>query len=185
MSIDVISNVLGDLNLTEREKIDSICNHLQDYCLQTDHILNCYRTLMRLKFDLTELVKDAEQDSARMITRVLDAVNTELKIVEYQIDHPQLMFKNEIPKFERKHWTASVSGLVEIIYLMQNCVDNGNVEIAEIAVWFEYIFHVNLKNIYKLIEQIASRENKTKFLDQQKLVLINFLEELSLRKPRK
>ena len=89
-----------------------------------------------------------------------------------------------MPKFERKHWTASIPGLVEIIYLIKDSVDNGNVEIKEIADWFEYIFQVNLDNIYKIIEQIAKRQKtKTKFLDEQVLNFHKFFEDFSIRKP--
>lgn len=184
MSISVIFNVLSDSNLSEREKFDSVCNHLQEFCPQSDHILNCFRKLNRLKSELIEFSKDADKNGERFIVRVLNAVNTELKIVKYQIENPQLMAKNEMPKFKRKHWTASIPGLVEIIYLMKNCVDHGNVEVKEIADWFEYIFQVKLNNIYKIIEQIASRKSKTKFLDEEMLNLTKFLEDFSVRKPR-
>ena len=89
-----------------------------------------------------------------------------------------------MPKFERKHWTASIPGLVEIIYLIKDCIDNGDVEIKEIADWFEYIFQVKLDNIYKIIEQISKRKKtKTKFLDEQMLNFRKFLEDFSIRKP--
>ena len=89
-----------------------------------------------------------------------------------------------MPKFKRRHWTASVSGLVEIIYLIKNCVDHGNIEIKEIADWFEFIFQVKLDNIYKIIEQIANRKkNKTKFLDEAKQNLLKYFEDFSLRNP--
>ena len=184
MKIDVIITVLGDFSLSEKEKYDSICCNLQEYCLQPDHILNCYRALNILKSELIELTKDADTGGERVIARVLNAVKIELKIVEYQIGNPHLMVKNEIPKFKRKHWTASIPGLVEIIYLMKNCIDDGNVEVKEIADWFEYIFQVRLDNIYKIIEQIANRKkSKTKFLDEEMLNLAKFLDEFSLRNP--
>jgi len=183
MGIDEIINVLSNSDLLEKKKFDLICSNLHQYSLQSDHILESYRTLKRLKSELTELSKDADHEEKKIITKTLDAVKTELKIIEYQIDNPRLMVKNEMPKLNRKHWTASTSGLVEIIYLMKNCVDHGNVEVREIANWFEYIFQVKLDNIYKIIEQISNRKkNKTKFLDEEKLKLMKFLEEFSLRK---
>jgi hypothetical protein len=137
-----------------------------------------------LKLELSELAKDVEPDGVRVIRRIIDAVTIELDIVKCRIDHPELAHHDEMPNFKRKHWTASIPGLVEIIYLMKDCVDNGNVEIKEIADWFEYIFQVKLGNIYKIIEQIAKRKkNKTKFLDEQKLKFITFLENFSLRIP--
>jgi hypothetical protein len=141
--------------------------------------------LNTLKLELLVISKDAEPNSKMLIRRVTNAISTELDIIKYQIDHPLLMQKNEMPKFRRKHWTASIPGLVEIIYLIKDSVDNGNVEIKEIADWFEYIFQVKLDNIYKIIEQIANRKknSKTKFLDEQKLNLIQFLDNFSARPP--
>jgi len=84
-----------------------------------------------------------------------------------------------------ENFRLAITGLVEIIYLIKGCVDNGNVEIKAIADWFEYIFQVRLNNIYKIIEQISkNKKNKTRFLDEQKLNLVKFLEEFSLREPR-
>ena len=186
MKVDVIVSVLSDSFLSEREKFETICNNLQEYCLQPNHILNCYRVLNTLKLELSELVKDTDSGGEKIIRRVINATTTELEIVKYQIEHPELMVKAkiEMPKFERKHWTASIPGLVEIIYLIKDSVDNGNVEIKEIADWFEYIFQVKLDNIYKIIEQIAKRKKtKTKFLDEQMLNFSNFLENFSIRKP--
>ena len=185
MKSDLIICVLNDSSLSEREKFETICNDLQEYINQPDHILNCYRALNTLKSELSELSKDADSGSERIFRRVINSINTEVDIVRYQIDHPGLMQKSEIPKFKRRHWTASVTGLVEIIYLIKDCVDNGNVEIKEIADWFEYIFQVKLDNIYKIIEQIArKKKSKTRFLDEQKLNFVKFLEDFSLRKPR-
>jgi len=185
MKTDVIIRVLNDSSLSETDKFETICNSLQEYSEHPDHILNCYRVLNTLKLELLELSKDADQSSERIFRRVTNAISTELDIVRYQIDHPELMQKCEIPRFKRKHWTASIPGLVEIIYLIKDCVDNGNVEIKEIAEWCEYIFQVKLDNIYKIIEQIANRKkSKTKFLDEQKLNFVKFLEDFSTRNPR-
>ena len=183
MDIDEIISVLSDSNLLEKNKIDLVYTNLHKYCLQPDHILDCYRALKRLKSELTELSKDADHDRKKIVSKALTMVKTEIKIIEYQIDNPNLMVRNEMSKLNKMHWTASTSGLVEIIYLMKNCVDNGNVEVKEIADWFEYIFQVKLDNIYKIIEQISNRKkNKTKFLDEEKLNLLKFLEDFSLRK---
>jgi len=186
MNVDVIIGILNDSNYSDKEKFETICIILQEYSTQPDNILNCYRVLSTLKLELLLLSKDADQSSKMIIRRIINAISTELDIIKYQIDHPELMRKNDMPKFKRKHyWTASVPGLVEIIYLIKDCVDNGNVEIKELADWFEYIFQVKLDNIYKIIEQIANRkrDSKTKFLDEQKLNFVKFLEDFSDRNP--
>ena len=186
MKTDLIICVLNDSSLSEKEKFETICDNLQKYIEQPGHILNCYRALNTLYLELHELSKDADSGSERIIRRITNAISTELDIVKYQIDHPALMQKNEMPKFKRKFWTATIPGLVEIIYLIKDSVDNGNVEIKEIADWFEYIFQVKLDNIYKIIEQIANRKkSKTKFLDEQKLNFVKFLEDFSSRNPRR
>jgi len=185
MKADIIINILNNSNLCDKNKFETICNILQEYSTQPDNILNCYRVLSTLKLELLLLSRDADNNSKMIIRRIINAVSTELDIIKYKIDHPELIPKEEIPKFQRKHWTASVSGLVEIIYLMKDCVDNGNVEIKELADWFEYIFQIKLDNIYKIIEQIANRkkDSKTKFLDEQKLNFVKFLEDFSTRNP--
>ena len=185
MNFDVIIQVLNDTSLSDKDKIEKICNILQVYSAQPGNILNCYRVLSTLKLELLVLSKDADHSSRMIIRRIITAVSTELDIIKYQIGHPELMQKNEMPQFKRKHWTASIPGLVEIIYLIKNSVDNGNVEIKELADWFEYIFQVKLDNIYKIIEQIANRkkDSKTKFLDEQKLNFVKFLEDFSTRNP--
>ena len=185
MNADMIIGILNDSSLSEKEKLETICNILQGYSTQPDNILNCYRVLNTLKLELLVLSRDADPSTRIIIRRVTNAISTELDIIKYQIDHPLLMQKNEMPKFKRKHWTGSIPGLVEIIYLIKDCVDNGNVEIKEIADWFEYIFQVKLDNIYKIIEQIANRKknSKTKFLDEQKLNLVKFLDDFSTRNP--
>jgi len=186
MNIGVINNVLSDSNLSEREKTISICNHLKEYCLQQNHILNCFRGLNTLKSELSELVKDADLEGEKILRRVIKAIKTELKIVIYQIEHPELKANNTMgmPKFKRLHWTASKTGIVEIIYLIRDCVNKGDVEAKEIADWFEYIFQIDLENMYKLIEQVADRrKTKTKFLDEQILIFSKFLENFSIREP--
>ena len=183
MNAEIIIGIINDSNLSDKEKIETICSILQMYGTQPDNILSCYRVLSTLKLELLVFAKDADQNNKMIIRRIINAISTELDIIRYQIDHPLLMQKSEMPKFQRKHWTGSVSGLVEIIYLMKDCVDNGNIEIKEIADWFEYIFQVKLDNIYKIIEQIANRkkDSKTKFLDEQKLNFVKFLDDFSSR----
>jgi len=185
MNIDEIIRMLSDSNLSDKEKLETICEHFRNHSSQPGQIIDWYRVLNTLKFELSELTKDADPGTERVTRRVINAISIELEILEHVIEHPELVPKDEIPKFSRKHWTASITGLVEIICVIKDNVNNGNVEIKEIANWFEYIFQVKLDNIYKIIEQIAERKkNKTKFLDEQRLNFAKYLEDFSLRKPR-
>ncbi|MBN2743984.1 MAG: RteC domain-containing protein [Marinilabiliaceae bacterium] len=65
------------------------------------------------------------------------------------------------------YWTSNKIGLTELIYAIHaaKCINNGNVEIKEIAQFFEQAFHVDLGDFYHDFKQIKARCNQTKFID--------------------
>lgn len=73
-------------------------------------------------------------------------------------------------KFSEKSpltWSASKSGLVELIYALHGmqCFNGGHVEISEIARFIEKSFNIDLGNFYKTIHEIKNRKTgRTKFL---------------------
>ena len=80
MNSELIISILSDSNLSEKEKLEKICHHLKECSIQPNHILNCYRVLNTLKFELSELAKDADPGSERIFRRVTNAITTELDI---------------------------------------------------------------------------------------------------------
>ena len=70
MKVELIVSILENSSLSEKEKFETICNNLQEYCLQPNHILNCYRVLNTLKLELAELFKDADSDAEKILRLV-------------------------------------------------------------------------------------------------------------------
>jgi len=66
-------------------------------------------------------------------------------------------------------WTESTASLVELIYALHSsgAINNGNIEIHELAQTFEKMFNVKLDDYYRTFLDIKGRKkSKTKFLDK-------------------
>jgi hypothetical protein len=77
-------------------------------------------------------------------------------------------------------WTESKTALIELIYALhaQKTFNNGKIDIAEMANYFEKIFDIDLGEIYRAQNEIKNRKiNKTKFLDILKENLIKRFDE--------
>jgi len=87
----------------------------------------------------------------------------------YKIDHPDQTFA-ELPTLQ---WTDSKSGLIELIYALQEkgCFNNGGASLKQITTFFEKVFKVELGNTSRTFQVIMSR----------KLDYANFLEKLKQR----
>ncbi len=65
-------------------------------------------------------------------------------------------------------WTASKSGLIELVYALHynRVINNGNADIKDIALAFQQVLHFDLGDFYKTFNEIKSRKiSRTKFLD--------------------
>ena len=78
------------------------------------------------------------------------------------------------------NWTESTASLVELIYALHcsGAINNGNIEINELAQIFEKIFNIKLDDYYRTFLDIRSRKkSKTKFLDKLKQDLLRRIED--------
>lgn len=81
----------------------------------------------------------------------------------------------------RLNWTGSKAALIELLYGLQSAgtFNNANVEIKQIAAYFEAVFDVDLGNFYRTFQEIRIRKkNRTSFLDTLKTCLINKMDEI-------
>lgn len=77
-------------------------------------------------------------------------------------------------------WTASKAALTELIYALHsnNVINNGNVEIKEIATSLQDALDFDLGDFYKTYSEIKSRKiSRTKFLDELSMGLIIQMEQ--------
>ena len=76
-------------------------------------------------------------------------------------------------------WTSSKSALTELIYALHHSrvVNNGNVDIKDIALSMQHLFNFDLTDFYKTYSEIKSRKkSRTKFLDELSTNLISQME---------
>lgn len=73
-------------------------------------------------------------------------------------------------------WTGAKVDLVELIYALQasNMINNGNVEIKEVASAMEQLFGIKVGDYYRMFLEIRMRKsNQSKLLDTLKMSLTN------------
>jgi hypothetical protein len=103
-------------------------------------------------------------------------LNTELAVMERK-DYTSN--KNFIISKGKYTWTDSKSALTEFVYAVHasKCINNGNIEIKEIADFLQSLFRIDLGDYYRDYLQIKNRQNQTKFIDSLKAALIQRINE--------
>lgn len=72
-------------------------------------------------------------------------------------------------------WTGNQTDLIELLYALveSGCLNNGNVQIKSVILYFQEIFHVDLKYYYHKYTDITNRKKeRTVFLDRLKICLL-------------
>ena len=75
------------------------------------------------------------------------------------------------PLLQEHHWTDKKTAAVELIYAIHaaGSVDNGQIDIIELANLFEIVFHIDLGDVYRLFINMRERKNsRTVYLDYLK-----------------
>jgi len=74
-------------------------------------------------------------------------------------------------KQNKINWTGTKTDLIELIYALHSsgAINNGNVEIKDMAILFQEMFNIDLGNYYHSFVEMRTRKiNQTKFLDKLK-----------------
>lgn len=87
--------------------------------------------------------------------------------------------RNDSYRKSKYAWTESKTALVELIYAIHasNCINNGSLDIKEIAQFVEYTFDIDLGDFYRTFLQIKTRQCSPKFIDTMRTALIKRIEE--------
>ncbi|WP_316824740.1 RteC domain-containing protein [Pedobacter miscanthi] len=98
-----------------------------------------------------------------------------------------LTAENAVVGKARMKWTGESLNLIEILYALHGSgqINNGRVELSEIAAAFQQLFQVNLSRYFRRFAEIKQRKgmSKTRFLDQMREVLIKKIEEADAYRP--
>ncbi|WP_163517961.1 RteC domain-containing protein [Gelidibacter japonicus] len=98
---------------------------------------------------------------------------------------PQTMEVTSATKAFQNHqklnWTGTKTDLTELIYALHSsgAINNGNVDIKDIALSLQDTFNIELGNYYHSFTEIRTRKiNQTKFLDKLKESLGKYIKSL-------
>jgi len=84
-------------------------------------------------------------------------------------------------KQHKLNWTGSKTDLIELIYGLHasGAINNGNVEIKDIAILFQEMLNIDLGNYYHSFVEMRTRKiNQTKFIDKLKKNLSEYIKSL-------
>jgi hypothetical protein len=89
------------------------------------------------------------------------------------------MNKNTFIPKGKYAWTDSKISLTELIYALHSArsINDGNIDIKELAKLVEYIFNIDLGDFYRDYLQMKGRQSSTKYLDSLKAALIKRMNE--------
>lgn len=141
--------------------------HLDKYYFQRGKpdiqlILDSFYFERDTKFSTSHDFKVAKILANEMLTVYLNNKLIRLEQYPHEIEDNSSCLKG-------KHaWTGSKTDLSEILYAIyvKGCLDNGNVDIKELADYFGIMFNVDLKDIYRIYLNIRCRKgSRTLFLD--------------------
>lgn len=106
--------------------------------------------------------------------KLFDFLNKEIaNIKSYEVT-------TELRNKKQLTWSDSKTNLVELIYALHTAkiINNGNIEIKDLALIAEKLFNIDLGNYYHTFIEIKARKtNQTKFLDHLKERLIKRIQD--------
>ena len=125
-----------------------------------------YLGLLRISYS-RHYFQDLEFSTARdMLLAKLKANNKFIIYLKNRMNEKQHLLRHEDFSL---HWTSSKSAMTELIYALYHsrAINNGNIDIKELAKALEYIFQFDLGDFYKIFAELKSRKkSRTKFLDE-------------------
>ena len=178
-----VLDLLKNEALNEHEKFIAFRECLETYCSREKKVLDLFRILKDVEVELKTCLTGKEPVNVEKSTveRILRIINIELQIIKFKIRHPELTEDRSSGKFPVGEWTDNKADLIELIYAISEVrsVENGKVSIKAIKEGFEYIFGVDLGNIYDRLDDIAGRkESRTRYLEKLVACLNKFLDTL-------
>jgi hypothetical protein len=119
--------------------------------------------------------RDMLLGKVKAYSRFINYLQQRLNATGYKTSNEEI--SKSIPKLQ---WTSSKAALTELVYALYSSrvINNGDVDIKEIALTLQQLFKFDLKDVYKIYAEIKSRKNsRTKFLDTLSTRLISFMDE--------
>lgn len=176
----------------EIRKIENFCLDHQEFhkYMRNDYTYLDDKYFIRGKFELSLVAdcsifnSDPEFSTTHdcLVSKILanDLLNSYLQSQIANLEQKDHSANKNYVVLKGKYiWTDTKTALVELIYAIHSikCVNNGSIEIKEITKFFEYLFQIDLKDIYREFLNIKSRQNPTKFIDSLRTSLLKRIEQ--------
>lgn len=167
------SNEYQELATAYNEFIAKVIEH----CHSTADMKNIAVSLMYAEIELQYHQVQNDCDMAVYIKKAhafIKRMQQHLTIITTQVPplNPTTSEKNNTPTLQ---WTGNAIDLVEMIYGISEmgCINNGNIQLNELAPVLYAFFGVNSKDCYRFYTDIKRRKNdsRTYFLDKMQVKL--------------
>ncbi len=130
-------------------------------------------------------------DISTLVEQALDGFDCELKIIDMELEHPELRAAVLVPAtmFDhapRAQWNGSLAQLLEIIVALFltgliRTVDGRPMNLAEIAALFEELFGIKISDLYgRKTRLLLRKKNESPFLDSLLFLYRKEVEKMSL-----
>ncbi|GHV39096.1 hypothetical protein FACS1894179_03490 [Bacteroidia bacterium] len=162
-----VANNNDSLEINNRFRI--FAEELVWYCRNEQKVFSTYRILNEMKTDIAIRNRMYDLTVCDLFERICSFINGEIELAQAKIKNP-LWIESDKDILSSKTpslllWISDKINLVELIYAIAHSVNNGNASIEEIKNCFEFIFQVNLGNIYDRVDELKTRVNTAKYIN--------------------
>lgn len=167
-------------------KFEAFADELENFSANGQSIFSVFRTLGRIRIDVHFKSKAIDLTVCDVLDRVTALINLEITTTLLKLKNPALI-KLDRPvaesELELLNWTEDKNDLVALIYGIAKSINNGKAKIKKIVRCFEYIFQIDLGNVYDALADLNIRkEGPCAYLDTLSDVLMKKIDELNAKK---
>lgn len=171
----------------ELQRIDEFFKKNLDFCQYFHAGINCFddKYFVRGRIDTLLLAGSLDGEADPMFTTGYDIKVAQIKAYDRLVTYLNIQLENlnkprntpepfYLAPLPRLQWTGTKIALVELIYALHasGSVNNGDIEIKELAQFFENIFQFELGEFYRDFTQIKNRQKPTRFMEELSRALV-------------
>lgn len=156
-------------NEQEQKASENFMKRIIDLCDAEDDAISLFRILRYTRFRLQTLQAVYLMDGKeKNVSELLCVIDTELKLLKMRMQG--LLSTLPVKPTEKLRWTGKATDLVELLYALDtcDCINDGEIDIEELADAFSEIFGIEIKNCYNVYMNMKRRkdDSRTYFLDE-------------------
>lgn len=175
----------NDLNEVNR-KFEVFADQLENFSANEQRIFSVFRTLGRIRIDVHSKSKVIDLTVCDVFDRLTALIDIEITTALLKLKEPALIKLDRTSaesELELLNWTDDKNDLVALIYGTAKSINNGKAKIKKIVRCFEYIFQIDLGNVYDALGDLNIRkEGPCAYLDTLSDVLMKKIDELNAKK---